>query len=47
MTSQVSEVEIRDRDLRKLVLVHGLSAFVFSIGILAMTVNAIGDLVSS
>ncbi|GAP36778.1 DUF1345 domain-containing protein [Piscinibacter sakaiensis] len=42
MTFQTSDIAIRDRGLRKLVLVHCIAAFVFNMGVLAFTVNTLG-----
>ncbi len=39
MTFQVSDVQITDRKLRRLALVHGLLGFVFNTIIVALTVN--------
>lgn len=41
MTFQVSDVVINTRSLRRVALVHALVAFVFNIGILALTVNVL------
>jgi len=42
MTSQVSDVCVMTRQMRRLTLVHGVLAFVFNIAILAMSINIIG-----
>lgn len=42
MTFQTSDVEIRDRAMRRVVTGHALLAFVFNIGILAFTINVLG-----
>lgn len=45
MTSQVSDVVVTTRTMRRLTLVHGVLAFVFNIAILAMSINIIGGLI--
>jgi uncharacterized membrane protein len=45
MTSQVSDVMVTTRQMRRLTLVHGVLAFVFNIAILAMSINIIGGLI--
>lgn len=45
MTSQVSDVCITTRQMRRLTLVHGVLAFVFNIAILAMSINIIGGVI--
>jgi len=42
MTSQVSDVMVTTRQMRRLTLVHGVLAFIFNIAILAMSINIIG-----
>ena len=44
MTFQVSDVVITSRDLRKLVLVHGMLSFGFNTVILALTLNTVSAL---
>lgn len=44
MTFQVSDVQITDRHLRRLAMLHGLLAFLFNTIILALTVNLIAGL---
>jgi uncharacterized membrane protein len=39
MTCQVSDVTVKDRTLRKAVTAHGLAAFFFNLGVLALAVN--------
>ncbi len=41
MTFQVSDVQIESRALRRVALLHGLTAFVFNMLILAMSVNVV------
>ena len=42
MTFQTSDMVITDPCMRRVVLFHCLSAFVFNIGILAFTINSLG-----
>ena len=44
MTFQVSDVQITDRAFRGLVLTHGIIAFFYSTGILALTINLVAGL---
>ncbi len=46
MTSQVSDVQITTRSMRRLALVHGVISFFFNTTILAMSINLIAGLVS-
>lgn len=39
MTSQVSDVTVHSRAMRRLVLLHGLLSFAFNLIVLAMAVN--------
>jgi uncharacterized membrane protein len=41
MTFQVSDVEITTSRFRKIAMTHGLVAFFFNLGVLALTVNLI------
>jgi uncharacterized membrane protein len=43
MTFQVSDVAILDPALRRLVLAHSLLAFLFNVFVVALAVNALGD----
>lgn len=45
MTFQVSDVEISDKHLRRLVLVHGLISFAFNTAIVALSINVISGLI--
>jgi len=45
MTSQVSDVAVLARPMRRLTLVHGVLSFVFNIAILAMSINIIGGMI--
>ena len=42
MTSQVSDVVVTTRHMRRLTLIHGVLSFVFNMAILAMSINIIG-----
>jgi len=44
MTSQVSDVQVVSRPMRRLVLVHGMLSFAFNTVILALSVNIIAGL---
>ena len=45
MTFQVSDVQITDADMRKLVLTHGIMSFFYATGILALTINMVSGLI--
>jgi uncharacterized membrane protein len=45
MTSQVSDVTISSRVIRRLVTLHGVLAFFFNIAVFALTVNIISNLI--
>src|ERR1700761_15733 len=45
MTFQVSDVEISDRDIRRLAWMHGLISFAFNTAIVALSINIISSLV--
>jgi uncharacterized membrane protein len=42
MTSQVSDVAVCTRRMRRITLVHGVLSFIYNIAILAMSINIIG-----
>lgn len=44
MTCQVSDVQILTRSLRRVATVHGLFAFFFNLGVLALTINVVSGL---
>ena len=46
MTFQVSDVQITDRTIRRLCLVHGLISFAFNTAIVALSINVISGLVA-
>ena len=43
MTFQTSDVEITSRGMRRVVIGHCLAAFVFNLGVLAFTINVLGN----
>jgi uncharacterized membrane protein len=43
MTSQVADVPVRTREMRRLVLAHGLVAFGFNLMVLALTLNLVAS----
>lgn len=43
MTFQTSDVEIESAGMRRIALFHSLAAFVFNIGVIAFTINALGS----
>jgi uncharacterized membrane protein len=45
MTFQTSDVQIVDSDIRRLVLVHGVVAFFYTTGVLALTINLVAGLI--
>ncbi|HUH93334.1 MAG TPA: DUF1345 domain-containing protein [Casimicrobiaceae bacterium] len=45
MTSQVSDVAVLSRRMRRLTLIHGVLSFVYNIAILAMSINIIGGVI--
>jgi uncharacterized membrane protein len=47
MTSQVSDVQVTSRTMRRLSLIHGILSFFFNTTILAMTINLIAGLVAA
>ncbi len=46
MTFQVSDVEISDRTIRRLCLLHGLISFTFNTAIVALSINVISGMIS-
>jgi uncharacterized membrane protein len=44
MTCQVSDVQVTSRQMRRLVLIHGVLSFAFNTVILALTVNVVSSL---
>ncbi len=45
MTFQVSDVQIEDHVIRRVVLLHGLLAFIFNVFVLALSISLVGDLI--
>jgi uncharacterized membrane protein len=45
MTSQVSDVAVISRPMRRLTLTHGVLSFIYNIAILAMSINIIGGVI--
>jgi uncharacterized membrane protein len=45
MTSQVSDVQITSKSIRRLTTVHGIVSFFFNLTVLALTVNMVSNLV--
>jgi len=45
MTSQVADVAVASRPMRRLTLVHGVLAFVFNVALLALSINIIASVV--
>lgn len=42
MTFQVSDVQITSRPIRKVATVHGLAAFFYNLGVVALSINLVG-----
>jgi uncharacterized membrane protein len=45
MTFQVSDVQIADSSIRRLVMVHGVVAFFYTTGVLALTINLVAGVI--
>lgn len=45
MTFQVSDVEVSERPIRRLVIMHGLISFAFNTAIVALSINVVSSLV--
>jgi uncharacterized membrane protein len=45
MTSQVSDVGVSSKEIRRIVTIHGVVSFFFNLSILALTVNLVSNLV--
>jgi len=43
MTSQVSDVQVTSRAMRKMTLMHGVLSFIFNIAVLALSINTISN----
>lgn len=46
MTFQTADVNITGKPIRRIAVLHGFAAFVFNIGVIAFTINAIGGAAS-
>ncbi len=42
MTFQTADINITGRPIRRIAVLHGFAAFIFNIGVIAFTINAIG-----
>jgi uncharacterized membrane protein len=42
MTFQTSDVQITSRSIRRIATLHSLAAFIFNLGVIAFTINALG-----
>jgi uncharacterized membrane protein len=45
MTFQVSDVQVKDKSVRRLVVFHGIVSFFFNVAVLALMVNMSGDFI--
>lgn len=45
MTSQVSDVAVTSKVMRRIVAIHGVLSFFFNLTVLALTVNMISNLI--
>lgn len=45
MTSQVSDVSVASRSMRRLTMIHGILAFMFNIAVLALSINIIASVI--
>ena len=45
MTSQVSDVAIASRSMRRLTMTHAILAFLFNIAVLALSINIIASVI--
>jgi len=45
MTSQVSDVAVTSRILRRVVAMHGVLSFFFNVSVLALSVNLLSNLI--
>jgi uncharacterized membrane protein len=45
MTSQVSDVQVTSRDMRRITLVHGVVSFTFNMLVLALSINVVATLI--
>jgi len=47
MTSQVSDVTISSRSIRRVATMHGILSFFFNVAVLALTINTVSNAISS
>ncbi|MDM0002022.1 DUF1345 domain-containing protein [Variovorax sp. J22P240] len=47
MTSQVSDVQVTSRDMRRITLVHGVVSFAFNMLVLALSINVVATLIQN
>ncbi|MGN6573256.1 MAG: DUF1345 domain-containing protein [Pseudolabrys sp.] len=47
MTSQVSDVAISSRSIRRIATMHGILAFFFNVAVLALTINTVSNAISN
>jgi uncharacterized membrane protein len=47
MTFQTADINITGRPIRRIAVLHGFAAFIYNIGVIAFTINAIGGAASS
>ncbi|MGJ7507192.1 DUF1345 domain-containing protein [Variovorax sp. GT1P44] len=47
MTSQVSDVQVTSRDMRRITLVHGVVSFTFNMLVLALSINVVATLIQN
>ena len=47
MTSQVSDVAISSRSIRRIATMHGILSFFFNVAVLALTINTVSNAISS
>ena len=47
MTSQVSDVAISSRSIRRVATMHGILSFFFNVAVLALTINTVSNAISS
>src|SRR4029077_13623771 len=45
MTSQVSDVQVASRAMRRLTMLHGVLAFMFNIAVLALSINIFASVI--
>lgn len=47
MTSQVSDVQVRSREMRRITLVHSVLSFAFNMLVLALSINVVAGAIWS